>query len=222
VENKSILIFYSLWSIITFFIVFSKGMNPDNFTHILIIIFLFLQFLSYPLLYFFSKILNPKLFFITSCIIFAGFVEGFYMFSKPVFDSLTITLQTDIQKIVTNYLIDLLFTIPVYFMIFMAIWYFINRYDYKIWEYLLFISLGQALGDGGFFFAANPFMLLFLPYVMINYHAMNLTPYLLIKKRLKEGKSNLLKYIIPILSIILIYYISGALIKYIGSFFGFK
>lgn len=214
--NKSILIAYSSWALIVFAITFLQGMNPDNVTHILILIFFIVQMIVYRLLKIFA--FSSKFLFILIGSILAAVVEGFYMISDPVFESLKIVAGMNFDKMIWNYSIDLIFTIPVYIIVFKVIWYYANKYDYKLWEYVIFISLGQALGDGMFFFLSEPMTLLLLPYVMINYHAMNLIPYLLVRPKGRINSIN--KYFIPPIVIIGTYLVSGTIIQIIGSFIG--
>ncbi len=219
--DKKIII-YTIWAVLVFLITFLQGASSDNITHFLILLFFALQFLA---LKFFEKIYNkfsPRTGFVFLSVLFACVVEGFYLISKPVFASLQITAATPINQIAINYFTDLLFTVPVYIVIFLCIWHFINKYKYELWEYVIFISLAQALGDGIAFFAAAPVMLLFLPYVMINYQAMNILPFLFAKPNLKPTTSSWKKYVLPVVSIIVIYFIGGLLIKIVGSFFGFS
>ena len=109
-----------------------------------------------------------------------------------------------------------------YIVIFLVIWFFMTRYQYKLWQYLLLIGLGQALGDGGFYFVAAPFMLPFLPYVMVNYHAMNFVPYLLAKDSIKPKRFGWAKYVLPPVVIIITYLILGGAIHLIGVLTGLK
>lgn len=222
-QNKIVIPIYVVWAVIVFAYTFiSKGLDADNITHILIIIFFLAQLAAYPLAKVLLKKFNPKKTFLFFGVIFAASVEGFYMISAPVFASLKFTAGMGLEKILSNFLIDLAFTIPAYIVIFLAIWYFANKYNFRFWEYLIFISFGQALGDGLFFFLASPFMLIFLPYVMINYHAMNLFPYLLTKNNLKPQNNSWMKYIAPLISIIVLYILFGTLINIIGSQFALK
>ena len=65
---------------------------------------------------------------------------------------------------------DRLYTVPAYLVVLSVIWWFINRYRYPYWHYVITMGLGQALGDGGLLFFLNaPAMLVFLPYPMTNY-----------------------------------------------------
>jgi len=219
-QNKIFISLYAFWAVIVFALTFiSKGYNPDNITHILIIIFFLVQLTTYPLIRVVSKKFSPKITFLIFGLIFAAVVEGLYMISDPLFESLKFVAGISIGKMISNFLIDLVFTIPVYIVVFLVIWYFINKYNYKLWEYLLFISLGQALGDGGIYFLASPFMLVFLPYVMINYHSMNLIPYLLTKNNLKPQNNSWMKYVVPPISIIVLYILFGIIINIIGPLF---
>ena len=84
---------------------------------------------------------------------------------------------------------------------------------------MLIIALSQALGDGGFFFLAAPFMLFLLPYIMLNYHAMNIVPYLLTRQEVIPKENTWKKYVVPPLTIILVYFVGGLVINVIGAFF---
>jgi len=219
-KNKIIVFLYLIWAVVTFVIVLpNKDLYLENITHVLILIFFVLQIVFYKII---SKlpILDAKKRFILLGVIFASIVEGFYMISDPVFESLKVTSGLSLFQILSNYAIDLLFTVPVYIAIFYAIWFFINKYDYNFWEYLIFISLGQSLGDGGFFFLANPLALVFLPYVMLNYHSMNLIPYMLVKSDLKKGKKSIMRFVIPPIALIAIYFVLGFIIQIIGAIVG--
>ncbi|MFH1052785.1 MAG: hypothetical protein V1740_00030 [Candidatus Woesearchaeota archaeon] len=219
-QNRIIISIYIIWAVVVFSVTFiTKGFDPDNITHFLIILFFLAQLALFPIIKVLSKMFTPKLIFITLAVIFAALVEGFYMFSNPVFESLRFTAGMGFNTMLTNYFIDLIFTIPVYIVILISIWYFINKYSYKLWEYLIIFSLGQAIGDGFFFFLASPLMIIFLPYVMINYHSMNLVPFLLVNNKLKPKNKSWMKYIIPPIAIIVIYLIFGFLINFIGPLF---
>ncbi len=212
------LIIYITWAIIVFIVSFlSGGASPDNITHALIIGFIGVQIIAYPYLLKTTKKMPKQTTFIFISVIFACAVEGFYMLSNPVNSALKVTQAMPAAQIITNYLIDLAFTVPAYIAIFSVTWHFINKYEYKPWEYIIFIGLGQAIGDGWAYFFANPVMLLLIPYVMINYHAMNTTSYFLAKEGLKPKDKTWRKYIIPPICIILVYLIFGTLINLIGK-----
>lgn len=211
--------FYLIWASAVFVLIFLKdGLSLDNLTHIGILAIFFVSFSIY--IKFDSKVVvkNPKSFFIISSTVFAAAVEGFYMISSPVFSSLKIKAGMTLTQMAGNYLIDLLFTIPIYLVIFYIVWLLINKYEYSPWEFAVIIPLGQALGDGGQTFLVQPFLLLFLPYVMINYQAMSVIPFLKIKNLLPENRSkNAWRYFIPIIILPAVYLLGGTIISMLGK-----
>jgi hypothetical protein len=215
---------YITWAVLVFLIVFIKdGLSYDNLTHVAILVFFFATFVFYQKFQKENVIKNPKYFFITRCVLFAAIVEGCYMISKPVLSSLQIVAGMSLGQMLHNYSIDLLFTIPAYFLIFYVIWRLINKYEYGFWEFVILIALGQALGDGSRTFLLNPALLLFLPYVMINYHAMNVVSYLKIRNMLPpERLKNIWRFIIPIILIPATYLFSGLIIYTVAAIFKLK
>jgi len=150
-------------------------------------------------------------------------VEGFHMISTPVFLSLRIGTETSFLQGLINYALDLLFTVPAYLVIFSVIWVFVNRYLYPLWHYVIIMGLGQALGDGGLFYFLNaPAMLLFLPYPMTNYHAINVIPFLTVRDDLKRDRPASAWMYLAIPALIGTYLVCGAIIKLLGRFFGFE
>jgi len=145
-------------------------------------------------------------------------VEGFYMITTPVLPSLRIVAGMTAHHMVVNYLIDLSFTIPAYVFIFNVIWRLIKTYSYRPWEYAILFALGQALGDGSRTFLFNPGLLAFLPYIMINYHAMNVAPFLSIRENLQsQPRDGLWKWFVPILFIVGAYLVSGLAIYSVAA-----
>ncbi len=215
---------YLIWALFVFLIVFIKGgLSSDNVTHIAILVFLFALLLFYWKFQKNNIIKDPKYFFITRCVLFAAIVEGCYMISKPVLSSLQIVAGMSPGQMLQNYFIDLLFTVPAYFLIFYVIWRLINKYEYSFWEFAILTALGQALGDGSRTFLQNPSLLLFLPYVMVNYHAMNVVPYLKIKNVLPpERVKNIWRFVMPIVLIFATYLFSGLIIYTIAAVFKLK
>ena len=117
-QNKIFISLYAFWAVIVFALTFiSKGYNPDNITHILIIIFFLVQLTTYPLIRVVSKKFSPKITFLIFGLIFAAVVEGLYMISDPLFESLKFVAGISIGKMISNFLIDLVFTIPVYIVV---------------------------------------------------------------------------------------------------------
>lgn len=222
--NTSASKIYCLWSFLSilFALLVSKNLE-ENITRISVILFLIVQIITLDYIKKISFIKSQKNRFIFTGTILAIFVEGFHMISTPVFSSLKVDFNMSILKILQNYFIDLIFTIPAYLIIFSVIWYFINKYSYSLWDYIIVFGLSQCLGDGGiFYFISSPFMILFLPYPMTNYHAMNIIPFLLVKDDLKHNNEKKLMRYIAIPAVILTYLICGAIIKYFGSLNGFN
>ncbi len=208
---------YLLWAALVFLIVFIKGgLSADNFTHAGIILFFFFTLWLYRRRK--NPISNPKTFFILRCVLYAAIVEGFYMITAPVLPSLRFIAGMPLGQMVTNYLIDLSFTIPAYFFIFYVIWRLIKKYSYAPWEYALLFAFGQGLGDGSRTFLSNPGLLVFIPYIMVNYHAMNVAPFLSIHETLQsEGKGGLWKWLAPIIFVFVAYLISGLVIYSVAA-----
>lgn len=224
-SNQNIIFkIYCLWATIAIFFAVTVSKNiSESITRVLVIIFLAIQFLfrnELEKLFFYIK--DSKKRFVISGTILASFVEGFHMISTPVFLSLRVDFNMSLLKILENYFIDLIFTIPAYIIIFSVIWYFINKYQYSLFDYILTFGLSQSLGDGGiFYFIISPFMLFFIPYPMTNYHAINIIPFLFVKDDLNIENNSLKRYL-AIPSIILTYLICGSIIKILGNKFGFS
>ena len=213
---------YCLWAAfaICSAIAFS-GLSAESVTRLLVIVFLFGQIALRSMLVKALPRLAPKTRFIFLGTILAAVVEGFHMISTPVFLSLRVGADTSLTQGLINYALDLLFTVPAYLVIFSVIWHFINRYHYTYWRYVIIMGLGQALGDGGLFYFWNaPAMLLFLPYPMTNYHAINVIPFLAVRNDLKCDRpaSALIYFAVP--ALIGTYLVCGAIIKILGRIFG--
>jgi hypothetical protein len=220
-DQRRYFILYAIWAVIVFILVFiQKGIETAHVAHGLVILFLGIQFLLMNAL---KKLVNRRscrIQFLVYCLCCAALVEGFYMIHEPVFKAVKIVPSMSLSSMAGNYLVDLAFTLPVYLAVFSALWYFITLYQYTPWQYFIIFSAAQALGDGGvFFFSASPFLLLFIPYTLINYQAMNFLPYLLVRDMIQPGKTGWQKFVIPPLVIILIYLTGGAMIKLVGALF---
>lgn len=215
---------YCLWAAfaICSAIAFS-GLSAETVTRLLVIVFLFGQIALRSMLVKALPRLAPKARFIFMGTVLAAVVEGFHMISTPVFLSLRIGVDTSLSQGLINYALDLLFTVPAYLVIFSVIWSFVSRYRYPLWHYVFIMGLGQAFGDGGLFYFWNaPAMLLFLPYPMTNYHAINVIPFLAVHDDLKCDRtaSALIYFAIP--TLIGTYLVCGAIIKLLGRFFGIE
>ncbi len=214
---------YVLWCVCTLLLTFyKKGWDVDNVTRILLLCLLSITLIWAIKTRSENRPANPKRFFVGTGVLFAALAEGCYMISHPFLLSLTIRPGMPIMQMVRNYVIDLLFTLPVYVFIFSVIWWLINKYRYGRWEYVFIFALGQALGDGNQTFWHAPTLLLFIPYVMINYHAMNLAPYLVIERHLPENRSDSRwRLLIAVLSMVLTYLVGGAVIVGLSQALGF-
>lgn len=220
-KSKTPLIIYSIWAVLSFIAVFLfKGLDAENITHVFLIVFLLLQYPLFTFIY--SKVIkfSPKTRFILLGTIFAAIVELFFMISTPVHESLKITSNTSFQQGIMNYLIDLAFTLPFYVVLFFVVWFFINKYQFKLWEYIIVFAVAQSLGDGSSFFIGDPFALILLPYVMISYHAMNVLPFLTVKDNLAPKNTSKERFIVPVIAIVLLYLVLGILIQLAGSLIG--
>lgn len=213
---------YLVWAVLVIVLVFVKNkLSTDNITHFFILVYLGLTFLFLNRKT--SPSANPKKQFIWLCVISAAVVEGLYMIQMPVFPGLRVTAGMNAGQILGNYLIDLAFTVPAYFIIFRTIWFLINKYQYNVWQYTIIMALSQGLGDGSRTFLTNPGLLIFIPYILINYHAMNVAPFLKVQERLPVERSNsFFKYLAPILLLPLVYILCGLVIYSVGAIFKLK
>jgi hypothetical protein len=200
-----------------------SGLSAEGVTRLWVIAFLFAQIALRSVLVKVLPRLAPKARFIVLGTVLAAVVEGFHMISTPVFLSLRIGMDTSLAQGFANYALDLLFTAPAYLVIFSVIWGFINRYHYSLWHYVMIMGLGQTLGDGGLFFFLNtPAMLLFLPYPMTNYHAINVIPFLAVLADLKRDRPASASRYFAIPGLIGTYLMCGAIIKLLGRFLGLE
>lgn len=209
---------YCLWAAIAIGVSFAlAGLSVETITRLLVLAFIGAQFVFRSALVSALPTLAPKTRFIVMGVLLAAVVEGFHMISKPVYASLLVGPDTAPAEALRRYAVDLVATVPAYVVIFTVIWFFINRYRYGLWPYVVTMGLGQALGDGGiFFFIEAPQMLVFLPYPMTNYHAVNVIPFLAVRgtlpaTRLTGGRSWL-----AVPALIGTYLVCGALIKLAG------
>ncbi len=223
-SQRNLFIFVGLWFAGTLAVSFSnEGWSTASLTRVLIIGFFLVELGWYYGWGRFTKIENPRRTFILFCTLSALAMELFYMVSRPLDMSLLITRDTPFWEAGKNILIDLVLTAPVYIIIFTIIWLLIKRYRYSAFAFFFVMSLGQALGDGGAFFIANPPTLILIPYIMSNYWAMNFVPFLLIRNQVepsvKEGRA-WEKILAPIILLPLTYFISAVVIITIGRAIG--
>ena len=108
-------------------------------------------------------------------------------------------------------------------MIFTVIWLFVSRYRYGTWTYVVGMGFAQAIGDGGLFFFANaPAMLVFLPYPMTNYHAVNVLPFLAVRDGLEPGRPAGARAWLVVPAVVGTYLVCGTLIRIAGRACGLE
>lgn len=166
---------------------------------------------------------HPRRTFLAFSVVNALIGESWYMVSRPLDTSLLITRQTAPLEALRHWAVDLTLTAPAYVGIFSVVWWLIHRYRYSPFSYFFLIGLGQALGDGNAFFLANPVMLLFVPYVMLNYWAMSFVPYLVIRGSIDEAtlKPGKVAPVIVTLGLMPVtYFCAGAIIITAGRLLG--
>jgi len=215
---------YCLWATLAIGLSIAlAGLSSENATRLLVLAFLGGQIaLRSQLTRSFSWLPNQARFIVLGASL-AAVVEGFHMISAPVFPSLRITDGTALREGLINYGIDLLFTLPAYIAIFSILWFFINRYHFSLWQYVLIMGLGQTLGDGGlFYFIQAPAMLFFLPYPMTNYHAINVIPFLAVRDSLPLKRSSSVYKYLAAPALVGVYGVCGAMIKLLGRILGLE
>ena len=146
-------------------------------------------------------------------------VEFFYMFSRPVFPSLLHRPGDSLLTLLQHTLVDWAFTLPAYLLIFSVFWQILRRYRYGMTAYVILFSAGQALGDGQAFFLAQPLMLPWIPYVMTNYQAINIVPFLRAQEALPENRKPGCWWL-PLVALPLTYFVAGASIQVVGKALG--
>lgn len=213
---------YCAWAAIAIALSVARaGLSAENVTRLLVVAFLAVQVVARERLARAFPGLRPRTRFVGLGTLLAAVVEGVHMISTPVFAALRVDRSTTPAQAMLNYGLDLAFTVPAYLVIFTVMWACIARWRFTTWRYILVMGLAQALGDGGlFFFAASPFMLLFLPYPMTNYHAINVVPYLAVRAHLPAARHAQGAYL-AIPAVIATYLACGAAIKMVGRVFGF-
>ncbi len=157
------------------------------------------------------------------CTINAMAVELFHMISRPLAPSLLITGQTSFGQGLKNASIDLVLTFPAYVIIFLVIWHLEARYHYSPAAFFFLMGSGQALGDGGGFFLINPGALILIPYIMLNYWAMNFVPYLVARKNMARTisqDSNWKTVALPLVLLPITYLVMGGIILTVGRVLG--
>ncbi len=223
-KQKKLFIILGVWTLFSLSIpLLRDGLSRDSITRLLILAYFLLSLLWFYKKGQFLQIKNPKKSFILWCTINAMVMEICYMISRPLDMSLLITSNTSFLQGLQNTAVDLILTLPAYLLIFYVIWRLIKRYNYSPFAFFFLMGLGQALGDGNIFFLANPVLLAFIPYVMLNYWAMNFVPFLLVRNNLgntSQQDSKWKKIILPIVLLPITYFVAGATILTLGKMLG--
>lgn len=213
---------YGVWAIVAIGLSIGRsGLSPESVTRLLVIALLLGELALRPMLVDALPALASRTRFLVLGTLLAAAVEGMHMISMPVFLALRIDRETSFAQGLVRYALDLLFTLPAYLVIFSLLWFFINRYRYTLWNYILVMGLAQTLGDGGlFFFIDAPAMLFFLPYPMTNYHAINIIPFLAVRDHLPPARSAGAGRYLAIPALIGAYLVCGAIIRLVGRSLG--
>ena len=199
------------------------GLTAESVTRLLVIGFLGVQLAFRERLLAALPALAPRARFVVLGTLLAAVVEGFHMISTPVFLSLRVGPGTSFAQGSRFYALDLLFTVPAYLVIFTVVWLFVSRYRYETWTYVVVMGFAQAIGDGGLFFFANaPAMLVFLPYPMTNYHAVNVLPFLAARAGLDPERPSSARAWLVVPAVVGTYLVCGALIKVAGRWSGLE
>lgn len=223
--EKGVLGLYAVWTGAVLLICLLRDrLSPDNITRLLIVAF-FLGNLAWYRYGKSGQTVAGPLSFVLRCSLAALVVEACYMVSRPVFACLRVDASTSMPTALRSTLIDFAFTLPFYLLLFSLFWLLINRFNYRISEYVLVFPLAQSLGDGNAFFIANPAMLILAPYVMLNYQAISITPWLRARTHLPQRPRGglpqlLLRLLLPLLLIPTLYWFGGAAIIVAGRQFG--
>ncbi|KFB69403.1 hypothetical protein [Candidatus Accumulibacter vicinus] len=214
---------YCAWAIVAIGLsIVLSGLSPESVTRLFVIALLLGELAFLPMLVDALPALASRTRFLVLGTLLAAAVEGMHMLSMPVFLALRIDRETSFGEGLVRYALDLLFTLPAYLVIFSLLWFFINRYRYTLWNYILVMGLAQTLGDGGlFFFIDAPAMLFFLPYPMTNYHAINVIPFLAVRDHLPPARSAGAGRYLAIPALIGAYLVCGAIIRLVGRSLGF-
>lgn len=209
---------YLTWTTVVLALAFlARGASPDNLTRMLVLAFLGCTLLWQR--YHPGKPHRSGREFVLDASWRALVVEFFYMFSRPVFPWLLHRPGDSGWTLLHHTLVDWAFTFPAYLLIFSVFWQILFRYEYSFTAYVVLFSAGQALGDGQAFFLAQPLMLPWIPYVMTNYQAINVIPYLRARDSLPPGRKRG-SWWLPLLLLPITYFVAGASIHIVAKLLG--
>jgi hypothetical protein len=206
---------YLAWALPCLAIVlFKDPVAPDALTHLAVLAWLGLSLLTRPVLRRLAERHPPRRVFLAACVVSAAVVEGCYMFSAPLHPTLLVTPRTGATEALRFLALDLVLTTPAYVLIFWAVWALLRRYAYRPIEFIVLVGAGQALGDGVAYLSANPGMLVFLPWLMVSYHAMTMAPFLALRGRVDASaqRRRPAMFVLPLLVLPAVYWIAGGTI----------
>jgi hypothetical protein len=220
VRDRRALLVYGVWLAIAALLGFAHGSNEDNSTRGLILAFFLLQLAAIRPLRSALQRFAPAPRFIGLSVLSGLVVEGCYMVSRPIDASLLVSSSTPPIRALELYLIDITLAGPAYVVIFWFMWRLLGRFRYELWELVILMGAGQALGDGSAYFTQAPWMLLFLPVLMTNYHAMQVVPFLLVEREASGSDRSWMRIAVPLLGLPLIYVVLGFGVKLLGAAIG--
>ena len=157
------------------------------------------------------------------CAVRAAIVEVCYMPSRPLYESLRWLPEDGARARATKAAIDVALTAPFYVILFGVLWLMLRRFRIPVWHAVLALPFAQALGDGNAFFLANPGMLLMSPYVVLNYVACQLVPYLRVRGALPtEPRARPWQLLLPLVVVPAVYFVGGAMLIAVGRALGLR
>ncbi len=213
---------YVGWAAVSIAIAFAAdGLSPRTATRIGVLSFLGLQLAFRRRLAAAFPRLSPRTrFVLLGCLLAAG-VEGFHMVSEPLWAWLRVGPGTPPLRALGFFALDVAATTPAYVAILSVMWVFLARFRWSPWGWALTFALAQTLGDGGIFlFSGNPGLLLFLPYPMTNYHAMNVVPYLAASPALDPSRPWSPRAFLAVPAVVATYLVCGGALKALGAALG--
>jgi hypothetical protein len=220
-KTKALVALWGVWAALVFAIVVAKdGLSRDNLTHLGIAVYFGLSLVAIPLMRSAARRVGRKAVYFAVSLASAAVVETCYMITAPLHPSLLIGAQTGGAQALRNLAVDLALTLPAYGVIFAIVWWLARRYAYGPFEYAFLVSLGQTAGDAQAFLVANPLMVLFLPYLMLNYVAMSAAPYAAVRDPGAEPLRRRGRWLLPLVLIPLAYGVCGTLILLVGRALG--
>jgi hypothetical protein len=218
--GKAVLTVFILWTASTYAIVLGKdGWSRDNATHVAIMIYGFATVAALPLLRRAARRFSPAAVFLGASVVSALVVEACYMPTAPIHPSLVVAPDMPVRSVLRNLAVDWTLALPAYIAIFAVAWAFIARFEYGVWAYALVFATGQALGDAKAYLGAHPAMLVFLPYILVNYLAMSVVPFAAVRDQLPPGRSRraLPSIALPLVVLPLVYGACGTAVIALGK-----